>query len=45
MILCQIILHTTKDGVVGIPVLAVGALSGSTERHPIASPPPEPIGK
>jgi aryl-alcohol dehydrogenase-like predicted oxidoreductase len=25
-------------------VLAGGALSGSIERHPIASPPPEPIG-
>src|SRR5262247_773365 len=31
-------------GVVGIRVLAGGALSGSLERHPIASPPPEPIG-
>jgi len=31
-------------GVVGIRVLAGGALSGSNERHPIASPPPEPIG-
>jgi L-galactose dehydrogenase/L-glyceraldehyde 3-phosphate reductase len=31
-------------GVVGIRVLAGGALSGSTERHPIASPPPAPIG-
>jgi aryl-alcohol dehydrogenase-like predicted oxidoreductase len=31
-------------GVIGIRVLAGGALSGSTERHPIASPPPEPIG-
>jgi aryl-alcohol dehydrogenase-like predicted oxidoreductase len=31
-------------GVVGIRVLAGGALSGSVERHPIASPPPEPIG-
>jgi aryl-alcohol dehydrogenase-like predicted oxidoreductase len=31
-------------GVVGIRVLAGGALSGSTERHPIASSPPEPIG-
>src|SRR4029453_13617752 len=31
-------------GVVGIRVLAGGALSGSTERHPLASPPPEPIG-
>jgi L-galactose dehydrogenase/L-glyceraldehyde 3-phosphate reductase len=38
--------HTTKAGVgvVGIRVLAGGALSGSAERHPIASPPPEPIG-
>ncbi len=31
-------------GVVCIRVLAGGALSGSGERHPIASPPPEPIG-
>jgi aryl-alcohol dehydrogenase-like predicted oxidoreductase len=31
-------------GVIGIRVLAGGALSGSEERHPIASPPPEPIG-
>jgi aryl-alcohol dehydrogenase-like predicted oxidoreductase len=31
-------------GVVGIRVLAGGALSGSLERHPIASPAPEPIG-
>jgi aryl-alcohol dehydrogenase-like predicted oxidoreductase len=31
-------------GVVGIRILAGGALSGSAERHPIASPPPEPIG-
>ena len=31
-------------GVVGIRVLAAGALSGSPERHPTASPPPEPIG-
>ena len=31
-------------GVVGIRVLAGGALSGSAERHPIASPPPVPIG-
>jgi aryl-alcohol dehydrogenase-like predicted oxidoreductase len=38
--------HTQKAGVgvVGIRVLAAGALSGSEERHPIASPPPEPIG-
>jgi L-galactose dehydrogenase/L-glyceraldehyde 3-phosphate reductase len=31
-------------GVVAIRVLAGGALSGTAERHPIASPPPEPIG-
>jgi aryl-alcohol dehydrogenase-like predicted oxidoreductase len=31
-------------GVVGIRVLAGGALSGSAVRHPIASPAPEPIG-
>jgi len=38
--------HTRQAGVgvVGIRVLAGGALSGLTERHPIASPPPEPIG-
>jgi L-galactose dehydrogenase/L-glyceraldehyde 3-phosphate reductase len=38
--------HTVKAGVgvVGIRVLAGGALSGSAERHRIASPPPEPIG-
>jgi L-galactose dehydrogenase/L-glyceraldehyde 3-phosphate reductase len=31
-------------GVIGIRVLAGGALSGTPERHPIASPAPEPIG-
>src|SRR6202142_1583822 len=31
-------------GVINIRVLAGGALSGSEERHAIASPPPEPIG-
>ncbi|GAC1644178.1 MAG: aldo/keto reductase [Bradyrhizobium sp.] len=31
-------------GVVGIRVLAGGALSGVAERHPIAGPAPEPIG-
>jgi aryl-alcohol dehydrogenase-like predicted oxidoreductase len=38
--------HTREAGVgvVGIRVLAGGGLSGSAERHPIASPPPEPIG-
>jgi aryl-alcohol dehydrogenase-like predicted oxidoreductase len=38
--------HTQKAGVgvVGIRVLAAGALSGTVERHPTASPPPDPIG-
>jgi aryl-alcohol dehydrogenase-like predicted oxidoreductase len=36
--------HAGGVGVVGIRVLAGGALTGSAERHPIASPPPEPIG-
>jgi aryl-alcohol dehydrogenase-like predicted oxidoreductase len=36
--------HTTAAGVGVVGILAGGALSGSTERHPIASPPPEPIG-
>ena len=38
--------HTQKAGVgvVGIRVLAAGALTGTAERHPTASPPPEPIG-
>src|SRR5258708_16694502 len=38
--------HTKEAGVgvVSIRVLAGGALSGSAERHPIASPAPEPIG-
>lgn len=31
-------------GVVGIRALAAGALTGVSERHPIASPPPAPIG-
>jgi len=39
--------HTSAAGVgvVGIRVLAGGALSGSTERHPIASPPPNAAGE
>ena len=38
--------HTGSAGVgaIGIRVLAGGALSGSAARHPIASPPPAPIG-
>jgi aryl-alcohol dehydrogenase-like predicted oxidoreductase len=36
--------QATGVGVVGIRVLAGGALSGSADRHPIASPAPEPIG-
>jgi aryl-alcohol dehydrogenase-like predicted oxidoreductase len=33
-----------RVGVVAIRVLAGGALSGAPSRHPIASPPPAPIG-
>ena len=38
--------HTKSAGVgvIAIRVLAGGALSGSAERHPVASPAPEPIG-
>jgi aryl-alcohol dehydrogenase-like predicted oxidoreductase len=36
--------RAARVGVIGIRVLAGGALSGSAERHPIASPPPAPIG-
>ena len=38
--------HTTAAGLgtIGIRALAGGALSGMAARHPIASPPPEPIG-
>jgi aryl-alcohol dehydrogenase-like predicted oxidoreductase len=38
--------HTKSagTGVIAIRVLAGGALSGSDDRHPIASPPPDPIG-
>ena len=36
--------QTAGVGVVGIRVLAGGALSGSAERHPIAGPAPDPIG-
>jgi aryl-alcohol dehydrogenase-like predicted oxidoreductase len=31
-------------GAIGIRALAGGALSGEAARHPVASPPPEPIG-
>ncbi len=31
-------------GTIGIRALAGGALTGEAERHPVASPPPEPIG-
>ncbi|MGH7094043.1 MAG: aldo/keto reductase [Stellaceae bacterium] len=42
----NLLAHTkTADmGVINIRVLAGGALSGSEERHAIASPPPDPIG-
>jgi aryl-alcohol dehydrogenase-like predicted oxidoreductase len=42
----QLFDHTEAAGVgvVGIRVLAGGALSGSPQRHPIAGPAPEPIG-
>ena len=42
----QLFEHTRRAcvGVVGIRVLAGGALSGSAHRHPVASPEPEPIG-
>jgi L-galactose dehydrogenase/L-glyceraldehyde 3-phosphate reductase len=33
-----------RMGAVGIRVLAGGALSGFTRRHPVASAPPEPMG-
>jgi aryl-alcohol dehydrogenase-like predicted oxidoreductase len=38
--------HTMQAGAgtIGIRALAGGALSGVAARHPIASPPPEPIG-
>ncbi|HUA55455.1 MAG TPA: aldo/keto reductase [Candidatus Sulfotelmatobacter sp.] len=36
--------HAANMGTIGIRVLAGGALSASAERHPNASPPPDPIG-
>jgi aryl-alcohol dehydrogenase-like predicted oxidoreductase len=42
----SLLAHTkaANMGVINIRVLAGGALSGSEERHAIASPPPDPIG-
>ncbi len=42
----QLLDHTRAAGVgtIGIRAMAGGALSGSAERHPIASAAPEPIG-
>jgi aryl-alcohol dehydrogenase-like predicted oxidoreductase len=42
----HLLAHTkaANMGVINIRVLAGGALSGSEERHAIASPPPDPIG-
>jgi aryl-alcohol dehydrogenase-like predicted oxidoreductase len=37
-------LQSAGMGAIGIRVLAGGALSAEATRHPIASPPPEPIG-
>jgi aryl-alcohol dehydrogenase-like predicted oxidoreductase len=36
--------RAARTGVIAIRVLAGGALSGSPARHPVASPPPAPIG-
>ncbi|MBV8888988.1 MAG: aldo/keto reductase [Alphaproteobacteria bacterium] len=36
--------RAAEMGVINIRVLAGGALSGSEERHPLGSPPPDPIG-
>jgi aryl-alcohol dehydrogenase-like predicted oxidoreductase len=42
----NLLAHTkaANMGVINIRVLAGGALSGSEERHALASPPPDPIG-
>jgi len=42
----NLLAHTkaANMGVINIRVLAGGALSGSEERHPLGSPPPDPIG-
>jgi aryl-alcohol dehydrogenase-like predicted oxidoreductase len=38
------VLRAAGAGAIGIRALAAGALSGSAERHPLAGPPPAPIG-
>jgi aryl-alcohol dehydrogenase-like predicted oxidoreductase len=38
------VLRDAGAGAIGIRALAAGALSGSIERHPLAGPPPAPIG-
>lgn len=35
---------TADVGIIVIRVLAAGAISGTEERHPLGSPPPQPIG-
>ncbi|MBV9859087.1 MAG: aldo/keto reductase [Alphaproteobacteria bacterium] len=42
----NLLAHTraAEMGVIVIRVLAGGALSGTAERHPLGSPPPDPIG-
>jgi len=42
----NLLAHTkaAEMGVINIRVLAGGALSASEERHPLGSPPPDPIG-
>jgi aryl-alcohol dehydrogenase-like predicted oxidoreductase len=36
--------QTADVGIIVIRVLAAGAISGTEERHPLGSPPPQPIG-
>ena len=36
--------RAAEVGVIVIRVLAAGAISGTEERHPLGSPPPQPIG-
>ncbi|HEX3885104.1 MAG TPA: aldo/keto reductase [Stellaceae bacterium] len=42
----NLLAHTkaANMGVINIRVVAGGALSGSADRHPLGSPPPDPIG-